>query len=79
MPISVFDFAADTFDDDESFKFEVGQPVKLVSTGEAGQVIKATACLYAEDEYLVRYIDRNGCLQEKTWGESALEYVGTIH
>lgn len=56
-----------------SFKFEIKQNVRVVVSGETGQIQGRAEYAAAENSYLVRYKQTNGVATESWWQESALE------
>lgn len=55
-----------------NFKFNLGQPVTIVCSGETGEVIGRAEYLSGEPTYQVRYKSADGRGVEAWWGESAL-------
>lgn len=54
------------------FKFELGQPVMLLLSGETGMVVGRAQYLDHANTYLVRYVDGTMCEVEKWWDQNAL-------
>ena len=57
------------------FRFEIGQRVALIESGEEGKIIVRAQYATSEDHYQVRYEAGDGCCREVWWGQSALEPV----
>jgi hypothetical protein len=55
-----------------SWKFELGQDVRIAGGAERGEVIGRAQYTYAENGYLIRYIAGDGRAVESWWTESAL-------
>lgn len=54
------------------FKFDLGQGVTIVVSGEEGEVIGRAEFSKSEDQYLVRYKAADGRAVESWWNVSAL-------
>jgi hypothetical protein len=59
----------------ESFKFSLGQKVKLVESGECGVVTGRAEYQCDQNGYYVRYKAGDGRQVEQWWGENAIEAV----
>lgn len=55
-----------------SFKYELGQQVRIACTEETGEVIARAQYLASENSYFLRYRAADGRAVESWWGESAL-------
>lgn len=55
--------------------FDLKQRVRLVESGETGEVIGRAQYVESADVYLVRYVAADGGLVEAWWSESTLEGV----
>jgi hypothetical protein len=55
-----------------TFKFELGQEVAIVVSGENGNVIGRAEYLNADPSYLVRYKAGDGRAIESWWSQDAL-------
>jgi len=56
----------------DELNFELGQLVRLVRSGEEGEVIGRAEYAASEPSYYVRYAAADGRQVEQWWGESAL-------
>ncbi|MDE1139551.1 hypothetical protein [Paraburkholderia tropica] len=55
-----------------SFKFNLGDVVKIGASDESGEVIARAEYAQSEDSYLLRYKSADGRAVESWWGASAL-------
>jgi len=56
------------------FKYELESPVKLVMSGERGEILgRAEYAKVDEPSYYVRYLAGDGRLVESWWDEGAIE------
>lgn len=55
------------------YKFELGQRLKLVESGECGIVIGRAEYDFCDNQYLLRYEAGDGRQVESWWTESALK------
>lgn len=58
-----------------SFKFNLGDKVRIHSGTEVGEVIGRAEYTYAESSYLLRYISGDGRAIEEWWTASALSAI----
>ena len=58
------------------FKFELGQKVVIVASGETGEVVGRADYSYAESSFYIRYKSADGRAVEGWWTEQALELPG---
>lgn len=58
--------------ENKTFRFELGQVVALVASGETGHVIARAEYTNAYNSYLVRYKAADGRQVESWWSEDAL-------
>lgn len=57
----------------ESFTFDLGDEVRIGTSGECGEVIGRAEYARAEPGYHIRYCRADGVATEQWWPESALE------
>lgn len=57
------------------FHFELREPVRIICSGEVGEVIGRAEYSTGERSYLLRYKQANGIACEAWWSESALTLV----
>lgn len=53
-------------------KFNLGEEVKLVDSGEHGKVVGRAEYTDAQPSYFVRYLNAHGRQVKEWWGESDL-------
>jgi hypothetical protein len=58
-----------------SFKFELGQSVAIVVSGETGEVIGRAEYKTADNNYMIRYKTADGRATQEWWQEEALTVV----
>lgn len=58
-----------------SFKFDLGDTVRITMSAERGEVIARTDYTRSESQYLVRYVGSDDRACEQWWAESALGVV----
>lgn len=56
----------------KSFKFELGQKVRITVSSEEGRVIARCEYIKNEPTYELRYVRKTGTATQKIWPESAL-------
>jgi len=59
------------------FKFNHGDKVRIIASGESGEVIGRADYKTAENNYYIRYKAGDGRATEAWWQESAIELVAT--
>ena len=57
----------------KNFRFAMGARVALMESTEEGIVVGRADYDYANDQYLVRYVNGSGCQTEQWWPSSALD------
>jgi hypothetical protein len=57
----------------KEFRFPLGYEVRIVASGERGEVIGRAEYEACENQYLLRYKAADGRAVESWWSESALE------
>lgn len=55
------------------FKFDLKSSVKIVCSGEFGEIIARAQYADGEDQYLIRYKAGDGRAVEAWWGVTAIE------
>lgn len=56
-----------------TFDYELNQTLKIVASGEAGEVIGRAQYTTHDDQYLLRYKSADGRAVESWWDASALQ------
>jgi hypothetical protein len=58
---------------EEQFTFELKAKVRIVASGEVGEVIGRVQYAHADDSYFLRYKAGDGRAVESWWNENAIE------
>jgi hypothetical protein len=58
---------------EENFSFKLGAQVRIIASGEVGEVIGRAQYAHADDSYFIRYKAGDGRAVESWWNEDAIE------
>lgn len=54
------------------FKFQLGQQVQIIASGESGEVVGRAEYSTCQNQYFIRYRAGDGRAVEAWWGEDAI-------